>query len=132
MNTRKNSQEEYEMVGLYERIKEITARNNVSGIELGEKLGLKKAPLTDWKNQKSKPTLEQLIKICEIFALPADWLIFGKEAAESAPEEQHIIDIYRQDDERGKRRILTNAELELQETKIIRFWDWIETNLTKR
>lgn len=60
------------------RIIRITEEKGVNGKELGERLGLKKSPLTDWKNKKAKPTLEQIIKICEIFEISADFLLFGK------------------------------------------------------
>ena len=66
------------MSSLYDRIIEQTKRLNMTGKELGQQLGLKKTPLTDWKNQKSCPTLEQVVMMCEIFAVSADYLIFGK------------------------------------------------------
>ncbi len=60
------------------RINELTTQKGLTGKELGAVLGLKKSPLTDWKNGKSKPTLEQLILLCEYFAVSSDFLIFGK------------------------------------------------------
>ena len=50
------------MKDLAKRIEEITKKNGLTGKELGEKLGLKKTPITDWKNGKAKPTLEQMKK----------------------------------------------------------------------
>lgn len=49
----------------------------LTGNEIGKLLGLKKSPLTDWKNGKSFPTTEQIIKLCEIFAVSADYILFG-------------------------------------------------------
>ncbi len=66
------------MSGLYDRIFEQTTRLGLTGKELGSLLGLKKSPLTDWKNHKSAPTLEQLMRMCEIFATSSDYLLFGK------------------------------------------------------
>lgn len=66
------------MLELYDRILEQTTRLGLTGKELGSLLGLKKSPLTDWKNHKSTPTLEQLAKMCEIFAVSSDYLLFGK------------------------------------------------------
>lgn len=63
---------------IVKRVIKLCEDNNVSGVELGRKLGLKKSPITDWKNQKSKPTLEQIIAICDIFAITSDYLLFGK------------------------------------------------------
>ena len=70
-----NSQE----TSLYERIFTCSTQLGITGNKLGELLGLKKSPLTDWKNGKSKPTLDQLEKMCDIFATSADYLLFGRE-----------------------------------------------------
>lgn len=86
------------MILLYERINLLCKENGLTGKELGEKLGLKKSPLTDWKNKKSKPTIDQIIIICEIFAVSANYLLFGSEINNLTQEEQKIIDAYRQAD----------------------------------
>ena len=103
------------MNGLYERIAEITNKNGITGKELGEKLGLKKSPLTDWKNKKSNPTLEQFAKMCEIFATTPEWLLTGKEAAELSTEEQELVECYRQSNDQGKRTIMGIARMQKQE-----------------
>lgn len=81
------------MLGLYERILEQTSRLDITGKQLGELLGLKKSPLTDWKNCKSNPTLEQLAKMCEIFAVSSDYLLFGSETNLSA-DQQELFNAY--------------------------------------
>lgn len=48
---------------------DICKKNNISGVELGKILNLKKSPLTDWKNGVSKPTLEHIIIICNHFSI---------------------------------------------------------------
>lgn len=65
------------MQGLYARILEQTQKVSLTGKGLGELLGLKKSPMTDWKNGKSNPTLEQFARMCDIFAISADYLLFG-------------------------------------------------------
>ena len=47
---------------MYEKIKSICDKNGITGNELGKILGLKKSPLTDWKNKKAKPN-DRTIKI---------------------------------------------------------------------
>lgn len=74
------------MSDIHERIIAQTERLGISGKVLGQKLGLKKTPLTDWKNKKSCPTLEQVIMMCEIFSVSSDYLIFGKSSLPSADE----------------------------------------------
>lgn len=65
------------MHDIYTRIMQEAQRTGLNGKEIGVLLGLKKSPLTDWKNGKSLPTTEQIIKLCEIFAVSSDYLIFG-------------------------------------------------------
>jgi transcriptional regulator with XRE-family HTH domain len=60
------------------RIVRLIKERGISGVQLGKLLGNSKSPVTDWKNGKSKPTLEQLSTICEYFAISADYLLFGK------------------------------------------------------
>ena len=66
------------MTELCNRIKEQLDKLGLNGKDLAKLLDLKKSPLTDWKNKKSKPTLEQILKMCEIFAVSSDYLLFGK------------------------------------------------------
>ena len=94
------------MPNLYERILEQTERLGITGKELGELLGLKKSPLTDWKNHKSNPTLEQLGKMCEIFATSSDYLLFGT-TNDLSHDHQELIDTYDKLDRRGQHRIHT-------------------------
>lgn len=94
------------MQDIYERIKEKANEKNLTGKELGDLLGLKKSPLTDWKNQKSCPTLEQLMKMCDIFASSADYLLFGK-IQNLSKDQQELLDTYSKLDRRGQHRIHT-------------------------
>ena len=94
------------MSSLYDRIIEQTKRLNMTGKELGQQLGLKKTPLTDWKNQKSCPTLEQVVMMCEIFAVSADYLIFGKSLMLSS-DENEFLENFRKLDSRGHHRVHT-------------------------
>lgn len=82
-------------MSLYERIQQLCKDNHITGKELGEKLDLKKSPLTDWKNGKSKPTAEQIKRICEIFAVSADYLLFAKSSESLTVQEKKLIESYR-------------------------------------
>lgn len=64
---------------IYDRIYEQCRTHKINGKQLGELLNLRKSPMTDWKNGQAKPTVEQIAKMCEIFAVSADYLILGKE-----------------------------------------------------
>lgn len=94
------------MTALYDRIAEKAEHLGISGKELGNKLGLKKSPLTDWKNNKSKPTLEQIVLLCDIFATSSDYLLFGKSSYLSENEIE-LLNTYAKLDVRGKHRVHT-------------------------
>lgn len=94
---------------MYERIIEKTDELGISGKDLGSMLGLKKSPLTDWKNKKSSPTLDQVIKMCEIFAVSADYLIFGKKE-EMEENEKEILELLNQFDNRTQLKFIGRVE----------------------
>jgi transcriptional regulator with XRE-family HTH domain len=84
-------------VQIDERIREFCLNNSISGVEIGKILGLKKSPLTDGKNGKSKPTLEQFAIICEYYAISSDYLLFGKIHEDNlTPDESTLLNIFRQ------------------------------------
>lgn len=104
----------------YERINFLCKENHITGKEIGEKLGLKKSPLTDWKNNKSKPTIDQIKTICEIFAVSADYILFGKDADESlTKEESEVIQAYKKADARTQEIVKLSLQPYMpQETKL--------------
>ena len=57
------------------RILELVKAKGVNGAKLGADMGLKKSPLTDWKNGKSKSTVDQITFLCEYFAVSTDYLL---------------------------------------------------------
>ncbi|WP_195539486.1 helix-turn-helix domain-containing protein [Eubacterium maltosivorans] len=84
------------------RILNLIDERNMTGKELGKLLNLKKSPLTDWKNNKSKPTLEQIMRLCDIFAVSPNFLLFGEDDSKTtdigfslSTEEKEIITQWR-------------------------------------
>lgn len=53
--------------------------------------------------------------VVERLGLSLDYILTGKEAGDLTPEEQQLVDLYRQADSRGKRSILRLAQDEAQE-----------------
>lgn len=104
------------METLIEKIEKLTKDSGKTGKELGSLLGLKKSPLTDWKNKKAKPTLEQFIKICEIFEISADELLGTNYAENITEEEKRLIEYFRNCNS-SNRTIIINAAKSLQEKK---------------
>ncbi len=110
-------------MSIYERIQELCKLNKLTGAELGQKLGLKKSPLTDWKNQKAKPTVEQVIMMCDIFATSSEYILFGKELKQLTEDEQKLIDAYRKADpamQGAARKLLDVSETEQERSSVSR------------
>lgn len=104
------------MQEIYNRIAKKTQEQGLNGNELGKLLGLKKSPLTDWKNGKSIPTTEQIIRLCEIFAVSADYLLFGSSKI-SSDEENLLISNFQKLSNEDKREIMNIVEYKLYKAK---------------
>lgn len=103
-----------EMDAIVQRIKSVMEKNDINGIMLGDLLGLRKSPLTDWKNGKSRPTLEQIMTICNRLSVSPDYLLFGKRKDLTLSEnEAELLENYRELDSRGKHRLHTIVYEEL-------------------
>lgn len=76
---------------LFERIQKEADKNGITGKKLGELLGLKKSPMTDWKNGRSIPTTEHIIKMCDIFAVSADYMLFGLLAPTNLSDDEILL-----------------------------------------
>ena len=98
------------MSDIYDRILEQADKQGITGRKLGELLGLKKSPLTDWKNKKSNPTLEQLCKMCDIFAISSDYLLYGYSPSLTNTDEDVLLKNYRSLSDKNKEYIKENIE----------------------
>lgn len=99
---------------IYERISTECTKIGMTGKEFGKMLNLKKSPLTDWKNKKSRPTLEQIMKMCEIFGISADYLLFGIAGNILNASELQILSKYRRLAETDREEIMAIINLKLQ------------------
>lgn len=96
---------------IYDRILENTNKKGITGKQLGEMLSLKKSPLTDWKNNKSRPTIDQIMKMCEIFAISADELLFGiKDKTNLTENERELLEHFRKLPEREQIKFIARVE----------------------
>lgn len=90
---------------LYEKIIDLCKHQNLSGKDFARLLGLKKSPLTDWKNNHSRPTLEQLLRMCEIFAITPNDLLTDYNSIDVY--ETELLMNYNKLDSRGQHRVHT-------------------------
>jgi len=60
-----------------ERIKSLREKNNLKQEGFAEKIGAKRGNVAQWEAGNNYPALDYLTKICEVFNVTADWLLFG-------------------------------------------------------
>ena len=101
---------------IYDRIIQKSQEIGLNGNDIGKLLGLTKSPLTDWKNGHSVPTTKQIIKLCEIFAVSADYLLFGTTNGLSAKENE-LITNYQKLSDADKQEILNILEYKIYKSK---------------
>lgn len=64
---------------LNERIAAARRAAGMSQEQLGEALGVSRQAVSKWESGQTKPDLEAVGKMCDIFHLSADYLLLGKE-----------------------------------------------------
>lgn len=90
----------------------------ITGAQVAQILSLKKTPLTDWKNRHSKPTLDQIVLLCEHLALSADLILLGTENTFDISEsEKELLASYRLLKTKEKYKVLGRIETYLEEYK---------------
>ena len=63
------------MIGLSERLKELRVEKNLTQSELGQLLSVSQDTVSLWEKGKSTPTVEYILKLCQIFHVSADYLL---------------------------------------------------------
>ena len=81
-------------------LKKLRVRNNLSQIELAEKLNVKQYVISSWEIGRSEPNIEQIIKLSEILKVPTDYLLGKNVILTSSKEEfQTVTNHFKQDSE---------------------------------
>lgn len=101
------------------RIKDLFA-NNASLTQKDLASYLQKAPSTisQWLKQGREIPAECVAPICEFFGCSINWLLTGTDiefTSKLDPQQQKLLELYIQADERGKRNIMRQAEAEVSE-----------------
>ncbi|MCM1305426.1 MAG: helix-turn-helix domain-containing protein [Butyrivibrio sp.] len=97
-------------MNLVSRIKEKCTEKGTTIKKLEREIGLGNGTISRWDT--SIPSYDKVIKVADFLQVSFYWLIFGKEAEDLTPEEQQLVNYYRQSDDRGKRNILRTAQAE--------------------
>lgn len=107
---------------LNERIAAARRAAGMSQEQLGEALGVSRQAVSKWESGQTKPDLEAVGKMCQLFHLSADYLLLGKEdkkddgasaqaqpKAQATPSGYSLILIETTPDPWETRRILRNS-----------------------
>ena len=70
-------------MSLNERIAQARRAAGLSQEQLGEALGVSRQAVSKWESGQTRPDLDSLSAMCELFHLSADYLLLGREDARS-------------------------------------------------
>ena len=62
-----------------ERIKELREEKGLTQAQLGKELMLNQNTISDYENGKLEPSVQTIIKLCDIFDITADYLLGRKD-----------------------------------------------------
>lgn len=103
-------------MGIVERVKEKAAEKGTNMTAIENECGLGHGAIRRWN--LNSPSIDKVEIIANFLSVSIEYLITGKEPGDLTPEEQQLVDLYRQADERGKRSILRTAQDEAQELEL--------------
>lgn len=93
-----------------QRLEECMKKANITNKKITDDLNLNKNAIGNCKKGQI-PYAETLLEISNYLGTSIEYLLSGKSAAELTEEENRLIELYRQADDRGKKVIMMNAEL---------------------
>lgn len=99
-----------------ERLRMKCKEKGTSFNALEKELGLGNGTIRRW--DEKVPGVDKAQLVANRLEISLEWLVTGKNGPDLTPEEQQLVDLYRQADERGKRSILRLAQDEARELEL--------------
>lgn len=103
------------MDSIGERLKSWRKENGLTLIDISEKTGLSTGGLSAYERNEKLIGSKTLLALWREFNIDIAWILTGKSEKDLTPEEQQLVDYYRNADDRGKRSIMRNAKAESTE-----------------
>lgn len=100
---------------IVKRIKQKCAEKGTTMGTLEKELGFANGSIRRWDERV--PGADRVLILANRLEISVDWLLTGKESGNLTPEEQILIDTYRQADDRGKKNIMATIENEKLQLK---------------
>lgn len=101
------------------RLKHWRKENGLTMTEISEKTGLSTGGLSAYERDEKQIGSKTLLALWREYKIDIAWILTGKKDTDLTPEEQQLVDLYRQADDRGKRSILVTAQNEAKELATI-------------
>lgn len=107
---------------MYSRFEQMLQEKGLTAYKVSKSTGIAQATFSDWKNGKSVPKLNKMIKIAEFLEVPLEWLQGTSEQKEkplSEPEELKENEIIiRGRDGSCVRKVLTPEQIQAFKTMV--------------
>ena len=88
-------------------IKELREKNSLSQLEFAKSIDVKTGTIAEWESGESEPTLDQLTKICSVFHVSLDDLIYGSQSS--------VTELYESE---NIKEVFHNSSVEESEAKV--------------
>lgn len=60
---------------MYSKFEKLLQKNNITTYQVAKATGISNVTFTDWKNNKSKPKVDKLLKIANYFGVPVEYFL---------------------------------------------------------
>jgi len=79
-----------------ERLEYLLKKNKITQAQLSDKIGLRRATISDWKKNGNYPSADDAVKIAKILDVSTDWLITGEDPQGLTEEERRLVGDWRE------------------------------------
>lgn len=93
---------------IVERIKQKSAEKGTNIANLEKELGIGNGVIRRWNDRN--PGAMHMLKVAERLNVSVDWILTGKEAGDLTPEEQQLVDYYRNTNSIGQGLTMQTAK----------------------
>ncbi len=101
LSINENLSGEDDKMTISERIFERLAQLSMTQKEFSEKTGILPSTISEWKKNKTNPSSEKIMPICEAIGVTPDWLLSGIDPAGSREESRDYYTV-KKDTDMGK------------------------------
>lgn len=100
-----------------QRLKEWRKSKGLTTLDINKATGLSTGGLSAYERDEKLIGSKTLLALWEEYKIDIAWILTGKNDSDLTPDEQKLVEFYRNTDDRGKRTIITTAENENRENQ---------------